>query len=167
MGDLVMEEQIPRPPLRARDDNPHPVLVSALPTALASAGVGAPLLSLAGFPLLSFAIWQFFSLVCHQDPARSFWIAGMPVAVCARCLGIYLGAAAGAWVEASRKTLLRALAIVLAASLLDFAAEMAGVHGNWPLARFALGAMLGGTMGALVANSLRREGAGRASLATD
>jgi hypothetical protein len=129
--------------------------------------VSAPLFSALGVPLLTLATWQFFSLVCHQDPARSFWIAGMPVAVCARCLGIYLGAAAGAWVQADRKLLLRALPIVLAASLLDFAAEMAGLHGNWPLARFALGATLGGTMGALVASSLRREGAGQANLATD
>lgn len=118
-----------------------------------------------GLPLLTFGVWQFFSLVCHQDPARSFWIAGVPIAVCSRCLGIYLGAAVGAWVQASRNTLLRALAIAIAASLLDFAAEMAGLHGNWPLVRFALGATLGGMMSALVSDALRREG--QANLATD
>ena len=141
--------------------------MSALPAGLAAAAVGAPLFSALGFPLFTFAIWQFFSLVCHQDPARSFWIAGAPVAVCARCLGIYLGVAAGAWVPAERKLLLRALVLVLAASLVDFLAEAAGLHVNWPLVRFALGGALGVTLGALVAGSLRRESLNKARLATD
>ncbi len=130
---------------------------SSPPLTLAAAAVSAPLLSALGLPLLSFAIWQFFSLVCHQDPARSFWIAGAPVAVCTRCLGIYLGAAAGAWVQAERKTLVRALAMVLLASLLDFLAEAAGLHGNWPLVRFGLGAAVGATLTGTVVNALRRE----------
>ena len=28
---------------------------------------------------------------CHQQPDRSFWILGYPVALCARCTGFYLG----------------------------------------------------------------------------
>ena len=36
------------------------------------------------------------SLVCHQLPERSFHIGGVQVAVCARCLGLYGGAALGA-----------------------------------------------------------------------
>lgn len=28
---------------------------------------------------------------CHQQPDRSFWILGYPVALCARCLGFYTG----------------------------------------------------------------------------
>jgi uncharacterized membrane protein len=35
--------------------------------------------------------WLVFRPLCHQDPARSFWIAGQPLPVCARCLGIYIG----------------------------------------------------------------------------
>ena len=30
---------------------------------------------------------------CHQDPSRSFWILNYPVALCCRCLGVYLGVA--------------------------------------------------------------------------
>lgn len=37
-----------------------------------------------------------FAPVCHQDPARCFVLAGFPLAVCGRCLGIYLGFLAGA-----------------------------------------------------------------------
>ena len=36
-----------------------------------------------------------FSPLCHQNPARSFFFFGYPLAVCARCLGIYLGFFAG------------------------------------------------------------------------
>jgi uncharacterized membrane protein len=36
------------------------------------------------------------SLVCHQRPERSFHVAGVQYPVCARCTGIYLGAAIGA-----------------------------------------------------------------------
>jgi uncharacterized membrane protein len=46
-------------------------------------------------PGISALSYLFFQPVCHQDPARSFWLAGMPLPVCARCLGIYLGAFLG------------------------------------------------------------------------
>jgi uncharacterized membrane protein len=36
------------------------------------------------------------SLVCHQLPERSFHIGAFQLPVCARCLGIYAGAALGA-----------------------------------------------------------------------
>jgi hypothetical protein len=36
------------------------------------------------------------SFVCHQDPARSFAAGKWPWPVCARCAGLYAGAAAGA-----------------------------------------------------------------------
>ena len=37
----------------------------------------------------------FFSGVCHQIPARSFHFWGEPMAVCARCTGVYAGFLAG------------------------------------------------------------------------
>lgn len=40
-------------------------------------------------------IYAVFSPVCHQIPSRCFFIFGNPLAVCARCLGIYLGFLAG------------------------------------------------------------------------
>jgi uncharacterized membrane protein len=35
------------------------------------------------------------AFVCHQRPERSFWLAGKPLPVCARCTGLYLSALAG------------------------------------------------------------------------
>lgn len=42
------------------------------------------------------AAYQAGSYLCHQDPARSFAAAGMPLPVCARCTGLYAGAVIGA-----------------------------------------------------------------------
>lgn len=36
-------------------------------------------------------IYTAFSPVCHQIPSRCFHLFGFPLAVCARCLGIYSG----------------------------------------------------------------------------
>ena len=135
--------------------------MSCGPAILASAAVLAPYLSASGYTLLAVAIFWFFSPVCHQDPARSFWILGTPVAVCARCLGIYLGAAVGAWIPAPRRFLLSGLALFAAFNLADVLTEAAAWHGNWKLARFLLGAFLGMAAGSLVANSIKRESAQR------
>ena len=35
------------------------------------------------------------SVICHQRPERSFHLDAVQLPVCARCLGIYVGAAAG------------------------------------------------------------------------
>jgi uncharacterized membrane protein len=40
-------------------------------------------------------IYAIFAPVCHQDPHRCFTLGGHPLAVCGRCLGIYVGFAAG------------------------------------------------------------------------
>jgi uncharacterized membrane protein len=46
-----------------------------------------------GFAL---AVYSIGRLVCHQLPARSFRLWRMSMPVCARCTGIYAGAAASA-----------------------------------------------------------------------
>lgn len=132
-------------------------LVSTIPALLAGTALSAPVLSYHGMLLAALAVLQFLSPVCHQDPARSFWILGEPVAVCARCLGIYLGAAAGAWFPAPRRVLVAGLALFAALNLADVLTEAAAWHGNWKLTRFLLGALLGLAAGSLVANSIKRE----------
>ncbi|MFP4082754.1 MAG: DUF2085 domain-containing protein [Candidatus Aminicenantes bacterium] len=40
-------------------------------------------------------LYTLFAPICHQAPERSFFLCGYPLAVCARCLGIYSGFLAG------------------------------------------------------------------------
>jgi hypothetical protein len=42
------------------------------------------------------AVYSIGSIICHQLPARSFHLWAVQMPVCARCTGIYLGAALGA-----------------------------------------------------------------------
>jgi uncharacterized membrane protein len=53
--------------------------------------VGAPLALASNHQALAITIYRGFSKVCHQIPERSFYVAGFPLAVCARCTGLYLG----------------------------------------------------------------------------
>jgi uncharacterized membrane protein len=131
------------------------VAIAVVPAALAALAIAAPFL--ADSPWLAISIRRFFSVVCHQDPARSFWIAGAPVAVCVRCLGIYLGAAVGSAgvLRACRPRLLRIFIAALAVNTLDIVVEWSGLHGNLPGLRFALGLLAGVAIGALVQSSLR------------
>ena len=56
-----------------------------------------------------------FAAVCHQIPDRSFAWAGAPLAVCARCLGLYAGAALAAALPLPRCRYAWRLAVMLAA----------------------------------------------------
>ncbi len=54
----------------------------------------APYLRSQGSGLSAFA-YSVFTPICHQIPSRSFHLFGQPLAVCARCLGIYFGVLGG------------------------------------------------------------------------
>lgn len=47
------------------------------------------------FMTLNSFVYALFSPICHQILSRSFFLFGYPLAVCARCLGIYFGFFAG------------------------------------------------------------------------
>lgn len=49
-----------------------------------------------GAPLALALIHQFASFICHQELDRTFHWGATPWAVCARCLGLYVAAPAGA-----------------------------------------------------------------------
>lgn len=98
--------------------------------------------------------WQhlMFEGMCHQIPDRSFWIGGQPMAVCARCLGVYtalfLFAAVVPWIQAasrlSDRYLRTFLVGVLAANAMDVLASISGLWQNIPITRFVLGSGIGG-----------------------
>jgi uncharacterized membrane protein len=95
------------------------------------------------------------SLICHQIPERSFHLGAFQLPVCARCLGIYLGASAGAafvWMRASSGQPLiarapataRRLAIAAAIpTLVTVILELAGIWHTSNITRAVAGFPLG------------------------
>lgn len=124
-------------------------MVPAIFTAVA---IAVPFL-LNSIPMLGFALQRGFALICHQQAERSFVLFGGSVAVCARCLGIYLGVTVGLLVRVPRAIAVRWLTAFVVLNLVDWSAEIAGLHSNWMLARLALGIALGMTAALLVASS--------------
>ena len=111
----------------------------------------APLLQARGAVVAAQAIYHGFSAACHQESARSFHIEGFPLAVCARCTGLYVGALAGV---AAYPLLARTLArrempwriwLIMAAvpTTVDFALGFFGVWDNTHLSRFLTASLLG------------------------
>jgi uncharacterized membrane protein len=50
-----------------------------------------PLAVKCGQPLLADWFYDVFSGSCQQQPTRTFWMLDYPMALCARCVGVYLG----------------------------------------------------------------------------
>src|ERR1022692_3022484 len=124
-----------------------------VPLTFVAAVIAASYFLTHGFLAIGLAVERGFAIVCHQRPERSFWISGGSMAVCSRCLGIYLGAAVGLLFRTSRRIALRLLIAAAAVNLLDAMTELAGLHGNWLLIRFAFGLLLGGTAALLISSS--------------
>ena len=103
----------------------------------------APLLRSGGHGLSAFVVYRVFSPLCHQIPERSFHLAGYPLAVCARCTGLYVGGLAGLLLYplarplTNRSTPRRGWLFVAAApTLIDFALGFFGVWDNTHWSRF-------------------------------
>jgi uncharacterized membrane protein len=123
--------------------------VSRKPYYLLLAGSTAWCLGVIAAPLLgSPVLYDFFSMICHQDSARTLHVPGGPLAVCIRCSAIYLGFAASLW--AGLQTNVRWLRIAIVMMVAEFA-----------LARLffdaaALRALSGVLVGVLAAPFVRR-----------
>jgi uncharacterized membrane protein len=123
------------------------------PLALVGAAVAVPYLLAQGAVAIGLALERGFAIVCHQRPERSLWIFGGSIAVCSRCLGIYLGAAIGLLFRMSRAIALRLLIAATALNAIDAASELAGLHGNWLGVRLVLGFVLGAAGALLISSS--------------
>lgn len=111
---------------------------------------------------LHFNSWQYhiFEMLCHQDPARSYSIADVPMAVCARCFGIYglfflgwLGLPIYAWLKgdarnAEKNWLIAAIILNLA----DVIGNYFGMWANTLNSRFLLGSFIGWTLALILVN---------------
>ena len=129
------------------------IWLAVIPSTLAFAACAAPWMW-ARQPAFAFALQRGFSLVCHQHADRSFFLFGGSVAVCARCLGIYIGAAAGLLVRLPRQVAKQLFFYAVALNAIDWLAEFFGVHGNWMALRFGFGFALGMAAMMLVAASI-------------
>jgi uncharacterized membrane protein len=111
------------------------------------------------------------SFVCHQLSDRSFHVAGFQLPVCARCLGIYVGALAAVaylWLRsdsertvlAMRARELRWLAVVAAApTMITVAFEIVGAWYPSNNTRALAGLPLGMLVGLVVMNAVAPRGA--------
>ena len=95
-------------------------------------------------------IYGSFSSICHQLPERSFHLLGFPLAVCARCTGIYIGALIGLLLYPSVRRLEDEtmparwwLVAAVVPMLVDFAGNAAGLFINTFWSRTATGLMAG------------------------
>lgn len=112
--------------------------------------VGAPVALSSGHPLAGLSLYQAFSLVCHQIPERSFFIAGHQFAVCARCTGLYAGFSLVAifypLFRSLKQTSAPARKWLFIAALplgIDFGLNFLGIWNNTHSSRFVTGALLG------------------------
>jgi len=110
----------------------------------------APVLAGRGSAGAARLIYAAFSPICHQVPGRCFIFHGHPLAVCIRCVGIYMGFAAGLvlypFVRGVSKLELPSARVFLLLTLPMAIDGAAGILGIWPspiLVRFVTGAVWG------------------------
>ena len=114
--------------------------------------VGAPVALARGSSVTAFVVYDVFSHLCHQQPERSFFIAGQKFAVCARCTGIYFGFALGAFAYPVMRSLRRTdapdrkwLSLAALPLAVDFALTFFGIWENTHTSRLLTGMLLGAT----------------------
>jgi uncharacterized membrane protein len=110
----------------------------------------APMLMADGRPLSAMIIYRGLSGICHQIPDRSFHLYGLPLAVCSRCTGIYIGFAVGLmlypFVRSLRDQTMPSRNWLIAAGfpmLIDFGGGFLGLFQNTFVSRAATGGLLG------------------------
>jgi uncharacterized membrane protein len=133
------------------------MLAMILAPLAAAHGVASPVVVL---------VYEAAGLVCHQRPDRSFHIAGTPLPVCARCLGLYASGAAGsliAWFESAdilavqRRTARIVLATAALPTALTVAAEWLGLLRPSSVTRAVCALPLGAAVGWMFVRMLRAE----------
>ena len=106
-----------------------------------------PMLASWGQPSSHYA-YMFFSSICHQYNSRSLHIAGHPLAVCARCSGIYFGFLTGTALLPflSRKNFRQTLLLLIVAAspmFIDVALGIVSLHEPTMMTRLFTGLFFG------------------------
>jgi uncharacterized membrane protein len=110
----------------------------------------APLVEAAGHHALGWALYRGFAPLCHQIAERSFYVAGHPLAVCARCFGVYAGFATCLFLYPLVRSLRRTdapgrgwLICIALPCVVDFLINFTGLWQNTHASRALTGAWLG------------------------
>ena len=134
-----------------------PALAVAAGLALAAL---APLCMALGWEGVARPIYWLYSFFCHQRPERTLWLAGHPMAFCARDTGVYLGIGLGAAAGALlRRPLLcgwAALALCLPLAL-DGGSQWIGLRESTNPLRIATGLLAGAAVAAYLLSRIGRE----------
>jgi uncharacterized membrane protein len=91
-------------------------------------------------------IYRFFSMICHQDPTRSWHIGGRALPTCIRCTSIYFGFLLSiiVWLRANRSW----LKLAISATVIEFV--LARIFLDSTFLRSATGIALGATVAPFV-----------------
>lgn len=109
-------------------------------------------------------VMHVFAPACHQLPGRSPMMGGVPIALCDRCAGIYLGGVLGVlaagWGRVPGRYLPVSPRYLLLASLvplgLDWMGPILGLWPNGPWSRAATGLVFGVVAACVTADRLLR-----------
>ena len=117
--------------------------------------IAPPLLASHACQTTASVLYFLFSRICHQIPARSFHLLGYSLAVCHRCLGIYVGLFLGCFADfpmMHRSTRHRRIWVLgaIVPLALDALAPIAGLWTNNAASRFSTGMLFGTLISSLV-----------------
>ena len=122
-----------------------PVMLAAAWGGVLLLAAAAPLAWAVGLHSLSAGLYALFHRICHQEPARSLWIAGHPMALCARDVGLYGGLCLGLVITLWRRVFIPgwiALLCVLPMAL-DGGSQLLGLRESTNALRLITGALAG------------------------
>ncbi len=122
-----------------------PVVLAAAWGGVLLLAAAAPLIRAAGLHALSARLYWLFHFICHQEPARSLWIAGHPMAICARDVGLYGGLWLGLLINFWRKVALPGwlVALCILPMALDGGSQLLGMRESTNALRLITGGLAG------------------------
>lgn len=134
--------------------------VGSIPTLILSAAV------LCSAAIASGASMQWrllFRLMCHGRPERSLELFGVPMPICARCTGIYLGLLAGLaafWLVrfVSEKAFRIASFIAVTPLAIDGLTQLTGLRESTNELRIATGVVAGFAFGLWILSAIEQRG---------
>jgi uncharacterized membrane protein len=102
-----------------------------------------------------------FRVICHGRPERCLHLYGIPMPICARCAGIYLGMLAGLalfrLIPLLRERLMRAVAFAAVVPLaVDGLTQLAGLRESTNALRIATGVIAGLAFGLWVLSAVEQ-----------